>query len=204
MLALTIERLSSPLGRLLVVADSDNAVRAIDFGDYEPRLHRLFEQHYGRGSYTLTPGRIPVSVRAALDAYFAGNLAAVNDVGVASGGTPFQQTVWRALRDIPPAATITYGELAARIGRPSASRAVGAANGANPIAIIVPCHRVIGVQGRLTGYGGGLDRKRWLLDHERANAGSLSDVFAGPASAKATTVRRSASGEGGWTVAPST
>ena len=185
-LALTIDRLSSPVGPLLIVTDAEGCVRSVDYGDYEPRLHRLFEQQYGRGTYTLTPGRIPSSVRAALEGYFAGNLSAVNDVGVASAGTPFQQTVWRALRDIPPATTLTYGALAARIGRPSASRAVGAANGANPIAIIVPCHRVIGAQGRLTGYGGGIDRKRWLLDHERANAGSLSEVFAG------------------WTLTPST
>jgi O-6-methylguanine DNA methyltransferase len=185
-LALTIERLSSPLGPLLAVTDADGRVRALDYGDYEPRLHRLFDQQYGRGVYTLTPGTIPLPLRTALDEYFTGRLSSLDRVEVASAGTPFQQTVWRALRDIPPATTLTYGALAARIGRPSASRAVGAANGSNPIAIIVPCHRVIGSQGRLTGYGGGLDRKRWLLDHERAHAGSMSQVFEGWALAPST------------------
>jgi len=178
-LALTIDRLSSPLGPLLVVIDAGGRVRSLDYGDYEPRLHRLFDQQYGRGAYRLTPGPLAPHVRDALDGYFAGQLSALDAVEVASAGTPFQETVWRALRDIPPATTLTYGALAARIGRPAASRAVGAANGSNPIAIIVPCHRVIGSQGRLTGYGGGLDRKRWLLDHERAHAGSVPQVFEG-------------------------
>ena len=90
-------------------------------------------------------------------------------VRTATGGTSFQRAVWRALRAIKPGTTKSYGQIAASIGRPTASRAVGAANGANPIAIVVPCHRVIGANGALTGYGGGLPRKRWLLDHERTS-----------------------------------
>ena len=102
-----------------------------------------------------------------LDAYFAGELTDF-DVALELNGTPFQRRVWTALRDIPYGDTISYGELARRIGQPSASRAVGMANGRNPIGIIVPCHRVIGANGTLTGYGGGLGRKRSLLELERA------------------------------------
>ena len=108
--------------------------------------------------------------RAQLQAYFAGELRDF-ELPLAAEGTPFQQRVWRALCDIPYGETISYGELARRIGQPTASRAVGLANGQNPISIVVPCHRVIGANGSLTGYGGGLARKRWLLAHE--SKGSL-------------------------------
>lgn len=108
--------------------------------------------------------------RAQLQAYFAGELRDF-ELPLAAAGTPFQQRVWRALCDIPYGETISYGELARRIGQPKAARAVGLANGQNPIAIVVPCHRVIGADGSLTGYGGGLARKRWLLAHE--SKGSL-------------------------------
>lgn len=100
-----------------------------------------------------------------LRAYFAGKLQAF-DIPLSPPGTPFQRRAWEELCRIPYGMTISYAEQARRIGRPSASRAVGGANGRNPIAIIVPCHRVIGANGTLTGYGGGLDRKQWLLDHE--------------------------------------
>jgi methylated-DNA-[protein]-cysteine S-methyltransferase len=100
-----------------------------------------------------------------LDAYFAGTLTEF-DVPLAMNGTDFQRRVWAQLREIPYGETISYGELARRVGSPNASRAVGLANGRNPVAIIVPCHRVIGADGSLTGYGGGLDRKTWLLEHE--------------------------------------
>jgi methylated-DNA-[protein]-cysteine S-methyltransferase len=104
---------------------------------------------------------------AQLRAYFAGELTEF-DLPLAMHGTEFQRRVWTGLREIPFGETISYGELAARVGSPGASRAVGLANGRNPIAIIVPCHRVIGADGSLTGYGGGLDRKVWLLEHEAA------------------------------------
>ncbi len=103
---------------------------------------------------------------AVLGRYFAGELKAIDRLKTANGGTAFQRKVWAALRTIPARATTSYGELAARLGMPKAARAVGLANGANPIAIVVPCHRVIGANGTLTGYGGGLARKRWLLAHE--------------------------------------
>jgi methylated-DNA-[protein]-cysteine S-methyltransferase len=102
-----------------------------------------------------------------LEAYFAGSRETF-DVPVALAGTDFQRRVWEGLLEIPYGETISYGELARRVGRPGASRAVGLANGRNPVAIIVPCHRVIGANGTMTGYGGGLDRKVWLLDHERS------------------------------------
>lgn len=111
--------------------------------------------------------RLFKSATAQLDAYFAGTLAQF-DLTLAPQGTEFQQSVWKALLDIPFGQTESYGSLATRLGKPGASRAVGLANGRNPISIIIPCHRVIGANGSLTGYGGGIDRKRWLLRHERA------------------------------------
>jgi methylated-DNA-[protein]-cysteine S-methyltransferase len=111
-------------------------------------------------------------VTGQLHAYFAGDLTQF-DVPIRLDGTDFQRRVWSKLREIPYGETISYGELARRVGNPNASRAVGLANGRNPIAVVVPCHRVIGASGQLTGYGGGLDRKSWLLDLEAANrAGS--------------------------------
>jgi methylated-DNA-[protein]-cysteine S-methyltransferase len=98
--------------------------------------------------------------------YFEGDLGVIERLPVETGGTVFQRTVWKALRDIPCGVTVSYAELARRIERPSAVRAVGLANGANPVGIVVPCHRVVGSNGTLTGYGGGIERKRWLLAHE--------------------------------------
>jgi len=126
--------------------------------------------HFVDGRAPSPTGRAPVTLRNAIDAYFAGDLTAIDAVAVKMHGTQFQRQVWTALRDIPVGTTISYKELAVRIGHPTATRAVGLANGSNPIAIVVPCHRVIGANGALTGYGGGLDRKRWLLAHEQAVA----------------------------------
>ena len=161
---LRFERRISPVSSLFLVTDEDGILRALDFDDYEERLHRLLRDHYG--NVALEEGAAPKSITRSLDAYFAGEFDALAEIKTATGGTPFQREVWAALRTIPARTSISYGQLAARIGRPGASRAVGAANGANPIAIVVPCHRVIGANGRLTGYGGGLTRKQWLLDHE--------------------------------------
>jgi O-6-methylguanine DNA methyltransferase len=162
---LRLEQYESPFSPLLLVTDETGALRALDFADYEPRMHRLLREHYGE--YELEKGATPASVIRSLDAYFEGDLNALDTVRTATGGTSFQRAVWRALRAIKPGTTKSYGQIAASIGRPTASRAVGAANGSNPIAIVVPCHRVIGANGSLTGYGGGLPRKRWLLEHER-------------------------------------
>lgn len=164
---LHLDRLASPLGEILLVTDADGAVRALDFHDHVPRLLRLLRLQ--QGPVDLAEGAAPAGIRQALEAYFAGELAALTTLPLLSGGTAFQRQVWTALLDIPPGATASYAALAARLGRPTATRAVGAANGANPIAILVPCHRVVGARGALTGYGGGLWRKQWLLAHEGAN-----------------------------------
>ena len=156
---------ASPIGRIAVVWDEDDVLRALDFEDYEARLQTLLRRHYG--AVALRAGRVPDGISRALGAYFDGELDAIERLATQTNGSPFQRRVWEALRTIPAGCTWTYGVLAARIGRPSASRAVGLANGSNPIAIVVPCHRVIGANGTLTGYGGGLDRKRWLHEHER-------------------------------------
>ena len=165
-LNLILDRLASPVGEVLLVVDAGGAVRALDFHDYEDRLRRLLRLHYG--AVVLTEGRAPEAVRRAVEAYFAGDLAAFDAIRVETGGTVFQRAVWRALRDIPAGETRTYGQLAQAVGSPKAVRAVGLANGANPVGVIVPCHRVIGANGTLTGYAGGLERKRWLLAHETA------------------------------------
>jgi methylated-DNA-[protein]-cysteine S-methyltransferase len=149
---------------LLIVTDNHGVLRAIEFGTHESRMERLLRNHYG--DYTIQEGRAPDSVKRALEAYFNGDLDALTQVKTATGGTPFQREVWKALRTIPAGTTISYGQLANKVGRKGASRAVGAANGANPIPIVVPCHRVIGADGSLTGFGGGLAHKKWLLNHE--------------------------------------
>lgn len=161
-------RLASPVGEVVLVWDAEGVIRALDFEDHEARLQRLLRRHYG--ACVLAPAIAPETLRAGLARFFAGDLAAIDALPVRTNGTAFQRRVWTALRGIPAGRTRTYGELAAAIGAPTASRAVGLANGANPIAIVVPCHRVIGADGGLTGYGGGLARKRWLLDHERRAA----------------------------------
>ena len=163
---LRLSRYPSELCELLLVTDRQGVLRALEFGNHLPRVHRLLQAHYD--SYTLADGPAPPGVINALDAYFSGELAALDDVPTATGGTAFQRRVWKALRTIPPGSTASYRQIAARIGQPSASRAVGAANGANPIVIVVPCHRVISADGGLGGYGGGLGRKRWLLAHEKS------------------------------------
>lgn len=168
-LGLTLDRIDSPVGEVLLVVDAEGAVRALDFADYEDRMHRLLARHYG--AYSLTDGRAPDAVRAAVAAYFAGDATALDGLVVRTGGTDFQREVWAALRAIPAGETRSYGQLAAAIGRPKAVRAVGLANGQNPIGVIVPCHRVIGANGTLTGYAGGVERKRWLLDMERGVSG---------------------------------
>lgn len=162
----------TPIGRMLIAFDEDGVVRALDWHDYEPRMRRLLRLHYVRaasdGEVTLRPETLPEAVRSALDAYFAGDLDALGAIPVRTGGTEFQRAVWAGLRAIPAGCAWSYADLAAFVGRPRAVRAVGAANGSNPVGVIVPCHRVIGADRTLTGYGGGIERKRWLLQHERA------------------------------------
>ncbi|MCP3103786.1 methylated-DNA--[protein]-cysteine S-methyltransferase [Myxococcus sp. K15C18031901] len=173
-LKLLIDRTQTPIGELIVVADTEGHLRAVDWTEYEERMRRLLRQHYGEGGYTLEPARDPGGLTGRMRDYFTGRLDIIDAMPTRTAGTAFQREVWTALRDIPCGATITYSELARRIGRPAAVRAVGLANGANPVGIVVPCHRVVGANGTLTGYGGGLERKRWLLAHEsRASLGPL-------------------------------
>jgi methylated-DNA-[protein]-cysteine S-methyltransferase len=162
-----LDRLPTPIGALLIVFDEEDRLRALDWEDYEERMRRLARLQYGTES-ELREGSAPTSIRGSLNSYFAGHLSALDGIDVETGGTPFQRKLWTELRTIQPGKTATYGALAAKIGFPKAVRAVGAANGANPISIVLPCHRVIGSNQRLTGYGGGLDRKSWLLTHEGA------------------------------------
>jgi methylated-DNA-[protein]-cysteine S-methyltransferase len=129
-------------------------------------MQLLLLRQYGKGAIQLTEASQPSAAGRSIQSYFEGDLDAIAGLPVAIQGTDFQRKVWHALRRIPVGQTISYGTLAASIGRPSAMRAVGLANGANPISVVIPCHRVIGANATLTGYGGGLDRKRWLLKHE--------------------------------------
>jgi methylated-DNA-[protein]-cysteine S-methyltransferase len=167
LIAFNLDRMTTPLGTMLVVTDNDGRLRALDWSDYEERLQRLLQRHYGIGKFLLHEGHAPEAVRDALERYFDGDIGALDTIPVETAGTPFQREVWAALRAIPAGTTVSYGTLAQEIGRPKAVRAVGLANGANPIGIVVPCHRVIGANAALTGYAGGLERKRWLLEHER-------------------------------------
>ncbi len=166
---LLLDRLASPLGELLLVTDEAGLLRAAEFHDHADRLGQLLRLHYGM--LQPVPGAAPAAVREALARYFAGEFAALREVRWATAGTSFQRAVWAALVGIPAGQTTTYGALAKQLGRPAAMRAVGAANGANPVSIVVPCHRVVGARGALTGYGGGLPRKQWLLRHEGAVLG---------------------------------
>ncbi len=160
---LAVDRIGSPAGPIVIVASSEGLV-AVDFGEPEERLWALLRRRFGGVSPVAATD--PLGASSAMGAYLSGRLDALDQLPVDAGGTPFQQQCWAALRTIPAGTTWSYRQLAARIGRPEAMRAVGLANGANPVGIVVPCHRVIGADGSLTGYGGGLARKRWLLEHE--------------------------------------
>lgn len=153
----------TPLGIVRLVRDAAGTLHALGFTDGWDRVERWLARQHGPQSRRMTDAP---AVTAALDAYFAGVVGAIAPVPIAIGGSPFQHAVWQALRTIPVGTTSSYGDLARQVGRPTAVRAVGAANGANPIWLLVPCHRAIGRDGRLVGYAGGLDRKRWLLAHE--------------------------------------
>lgn len=167
-LTFKLEHMPSPVGTLELVTDSQDRLHALQWEAGEAALAARLKRHYGQGVHLEMRSSGPSAAWQALEAYFAGDLHATEGLSVAGAGTAFQRDVWAALRSIPVGETLSYGALAAKIGRPKAVRAVGLANGANPIAIVVPCHRVIGADCSLTGFGGGLDRKRWLLSHEGA------------------------------------
>lgn len=156
------EEFDTPLGAAFALTDDAGTLRAFEWLDCEHRVSGWLAKRYAGVPITTGPG----PSRSRFDAYFAGDLAAFDSLAWAAPGTAFQQQVWTALCTVRVGETLSYGGLAQRIGRPTAVRAVGLANGSNPIAVLVPCHRVIGANGTLTGYGGGLHRKLWLLEHE--------------------------------------
>ena len=172
---LLLETIASPIGTIVILHDGQS-LRALDFEDYAPRMHQLLRLHYG--TYTLTPTPGASEFARTMQDYLDGDLTGIDRLPVSTGGTGFQRMVWAALRQIPAGTTTSYGRLAASTGRPSASRAVGMANGSNPISIVVPCHRVIGANAKLTGYGGGLHRKEWLIAHERQHSAAAQSSLA--------------------------
>ena len=163
---LCYDLIKSPIGTVVIVCGG-GAMQSLNFLDRKPDA-----------AAGATRARDPLGYSTRIKAYFDGDLTALDSIAVKPDGTPFQQLVWKALLDIPAGRTDTYGGLAQRIGRPSAVRAVGLANGQNPISLVIPCHRVIGANGKLTGYGGGLDRKQWLLEHEGFN--TTAPLFSDP------------------------
>jgi len=151
---------------LIVIAARAGRLVSLDFGDGRDRMLAALTARYGR--VRLEPKLDPFGISSRIKAYLAGELGAVDDISVEPGGTPFQRDVWTALRRVPAGTTVSYAQLARTLGRPAAPRAVGGANARNPVSIVIPCHRMVGSDGSLTGYGGGLSRKRWLLGHEGA------------------------------------
>jgi methylated-DNA-[protein]-cysteine S-methyltransferase len=165
---LFLDHVKTPIGEILIVVDAKGALSALEFHDKPERWRKDFARRFAKSEFTRK--RDPFGLATILKRYFAGHIAALDEIATTAHGTDFQRACWKNLRKIPAGTTTSYGALAKKMGRPSAMRAVGLANGANPIAIVVPCHRVVGSDGSLTGYGGGLERKRWLLDHERKHA----------------------------------
>jgi methylated-DNA-[protein]-cysteine S-methyltransferase len=159
---LLVDRIETPVGALRLLVTPAGALRQLGW----------FDEKAVPAGVELVDERDPFGVSSALREYFAGRVEAIDRLRVDGQGTAFQCRVWRALREIPAGTTASYAEIAVRIGSPRAVRAVGGANHVNPIGIVVPCHRVIGKDGSLTGYAGGLERKRWLLSHEAFHAKS--------------------------------
>jgi methylated-DNA-[protein]-cysteine S-methyltransferase len=187
---LLLDEVTTPVGKMVLVSDEDEALYAMDFGGFRSCTVSLLARRFDRPD--IVRSKRPSSHVARLRAYFGGDLRAFDDARLALRGTAFQLATWSALRRIPAAETASYADIARSIGRPNAVRAVGAANRANPIAIVVPCHRVVGSDGSLTGYGGGLERKRFLLAHEAA---AIGDSSARPRSRLSRTARSLACSE---------
>ncbi|MEL6470697.1 MAG: methylated-DNA--[protein]-cysteine S-methyltransferase [Cyanobacteria bacterium J06623_4] len=160
---LETDSVPTPIGDVVIVA-SEGVLLALDFEEYRARMMKLLAKRFD--PVELVPVKNPAGVSDRVERYFGGDLTALLAVPMATGGTDFQRQVWQGLRDIAPGSVMTYGALAQTLGNPKAVRAVGMANSLNPISIALPCHRVVGSGGKLTGYAGGLARKRWLLSHE--------------------------------------
>ena len=170
------DRLETPIDGIVIVVDQNGVMRQLSFDKGAERWRGEFARRHPDAE--LLPRRNPSGHSATLMAYFEGDMAALDRIPVVFEGTLFQNKVWKALRKIPIGKTTSYGALAKKIGEPKAVRAVGLANGANPIAVVVPCHRVIGSNGSLTGFGGGLPRKKWLLEHEARHCGAQFELEA--------------------------
>ena len=165
MLRLLEDKIATPLGPLWVIADEQFNLRAVEGEEYSNRMVELLTIHYRTGDERIGASN-PGGLSEKLANYFEGDLSIIDTLPTATAGTPFQREVWQALRAIPCGQVMHYGQLAEELGRAGAARAVGAANGSNPVSIVVPCHRVIGRNGTMTGYAGGVQRKEWLLRHE--------------------------------------
>ncbi len=159
------DRIQTPIGDMTLLA-ADGVMLLLEFVDAEGRVEREISARFSEAE--IVPSANPFGFSDRIANYFAGDLHTIDTIPTDGGGTEFQRRVWAGLRQIPCGVTISYGELATRLGDKNAMRAVGLANGRNPISIVVPCHRVIGANGSMTGYGGGMARKEWLLRHEGA------------------------------------
>jgi methylated-DNA-[protein]-cysteine S-methyltransferase len=160
-----IDRISTPIGDMVLVA-RDEVILLLEFEDATDRVAREMKSRFG--DINLQPTDNPFGLSQIIKSYFAGGIDAIDLLRADGGGTDFEKRVWAELRKIPCGMTKSYGDIARKLGDINLSRAVGTANGRNPIAVVVPCHRVIGADGSMTGYGGGLHRKEWLLRHEGA------------------------------------
>jgi methylated-DNA-[protein]-cysteine S-methyltransferase len=159
------DHVETPIGRMTLLA-RDGVMLLLEFEDATNRIEREIRRRFGTTEIIAKADPFGLSER--VRRYFAGEFVAIEGIETKGGGTPFEEQVWHELKTIPCGTTVSYGHIARTLGDVGLSRAVGTANGRNPIAIVVPCHRVIGADGSLTGYGGGLDRKKWLLEHEGA------------------------------------
>ena len=159
------ERIETPVGPMILVA-KDGVVLLFEFEGTPGRIERQMRRRFG--DVVLEPATNPFGISDRIRSYFDGDIRSLDDLLTDGGGTEFERQVWAELRKIPAGTTVSYGQIARKLGDVQLSRAVGTANGKNPIAIIVPCHRVIGADGSMTGYGGGLRNKEWLLRHEGA------------------------------------
>lgn len=166
MLTLLQDKISTPLGALWVICDEQFRLRAVEWEEHSARMELLLDLHYRKDGYQRRDATNPGNLSQKLADYFAGDLEIIDTLPTETAGTPFQREVWKTLREIPCGQVMHYGQLATHLGRAGAARAVGAANGSNPVSIVVPCHRVIGSNGTMTGYAGGVQRKEWLLRHE--------------------------------------
>lgn len=166
MLRLLEDKIATPLGPLWIISDEQFQLRAVEWEEHSDRMEKLLNIHYRLTGYQRVASKNPGGLSQKLKDYFDGDLNIISSLPTENAGTAFQREVWQLLKSIPCGQVMHYGQLAEKLGRASAARAVGAANGANPVSIVVPCHRVIGRNGTMTGYAGGVARKEWLLRHE--------------------------------------